>query len=293
MILIRVLALIIAFLAGSSAWANGGVLFILDASGSMNGVDQQRCARGSCSAGSTLLAQALSRLHTEITTNEFSNTPSGLIAFSHRGAGCDDIEVVAPVTASGASRILSFAETVRARGPTPLAAALVQANKTLESAPAGTRVVLLSDGFESCSGDPVLAAKALKAAHPGTGIDIIFVGNATSEQRRALQEVTEAGGGAFSETGGVGAAQKKDISSVFYSSAPQGKGISGNARGVSPPRESAAIETASMPDVLDFSSPIKNEPDSVPAIPEPKASPKIDQKLSEDPAPPAQTPLLL
>lgn len=291
--MIRLLAFFLLFLAAAPAWAKGGVLYVLDASGSMNSIEQLKCSKSGCPHGPTLFSQALRRLHAELSANQFLNTPAGLIAFSHRGGGCDDIEVVTTVTTYGAARILSFVETVQARGPTPLAAALEQANKTLESAPSGTRVVILSDGFESCNGDPVLAAKALKAAHPGSGIDIIFVGNATSEQRRALQEVSEAGGGSFSETGGAGVGPRKNISSVFYSTAAQSKGTSGKSAGVSPLQESASIDINSSPDVLDFSSPIKNEPDSVPAIPEPKASPKIDQKLSDDPAPRAQTPLLL
>ena len=290
---VRLLSLLVLLLSAVPAWAKGGVLFILDASGSMNARDRQTCTRGGCPLGPTLLAQALSRLQTEITANQFSNTPSGLIAFSHRGAGCDDIEVVAPVTGTGASRILTFADTVRARGPTPLAAALLQAKKTLESAPPGTRVVILSDGLESCSGDPVLAAKALKDAHPGSGIDIIFVGNATAEQRRGLEEVSEAGGGSFSETGGGGAGARREISSAFYSPGARLRGKTGHTRGLDQPPASASIDTDSIPDVLDFSSPIKDEPDSVPVIPEPQASPKIDQKLSEDPAPRIQPPVLL
>jgi len=289
---IRLLALLLLFLVDASAWAKGGVLFILDASGSMNARDPPGCAKGGCPLGPTLLSLALNRLHTEITANQFSNTPSGLIAFSHRGAGCDDIEVVAPVSSTGTSRILGFAETVRARGPTPLAAALIQAQKTLESAPAGTRVVILSDGLESCRGDPVLAAKALRSAHPGSGIDIIFVGNATSEQRRGLQEVSEAGGGSFSETGGGGTGAQKRSASAIYASGRRMRSGGSPASEVYQ-RESASIDTGSIPDVLDFSSPPNAEPDSVPAVPEPKASPRIDQKLSDEPAPRAQTPMLL
>jgi hypothetical protein len=85
---------------------------------------------------------------------------------------CDSIE-----SATGADA----AERVRRvipRGGTPIAAALTRAVTLIPPAADGRRngtIVLVTDGSESCRGDPCARAKAIKQEHPGIVINVIDV----------------------------------------------------------------------------------------------------------------------
>src|SRR5699024_10051640 len=88
---------------------------------------------------------------------------------------------------------------IQATGWTPLAAAISKAGASFQPrAGMGEQVVfVVSDGLETCGGDPVAAARALHESEVHAIVNIIGF-DIAAEDRRALEAVAAAGGGTFS-----------------------------------------------------------------------------------------------
>ena len=131
-----------------------------------------------------------------------------LIAFGHRGdndeAGraesCAGVETL--VTGAARGDLATRIGQARATGWTPLAAALAHAATAFEDgAAAGEQVVwVVSDGEETCGGDPVAAARALREGGMRVVVNIVGM-DLPPGDRAALMAVAEAGGGTFVEAG--------------------------------------------------------------------------------------------
>jgi Ca-activated chloride channel homolog len=96
------------------------------------------------------------------------NASVGAVVFE----GCDSID-----SALGPNAI-ERVRRVNPRGGTPIAAALTRAATLIEPGTDGRRtgtIVLVTDGAESCRGDPCSSAKAIKQEHPGIVINVIDV----------------------------------------------------------------------------------------------------------------------
>ncbi len=94
--------------------------------------------------------------------------PTGLMAYGHRRKGdCGDVELVAPITPLDRDALTRAVAEMKPRGKTPITEALRQAVDTLNASDRPARLVLLSDGIETCGGDPCALARELAAS----GID--------------------------------------------------------------------------------------------------------------------------
>jgi Ca-activated chloride channel family protein len=132
----------------------------------------------------------------------------GLVAFGHRGtnaasgksASCAGVETVYAVGAADEARIREGLGRLHATGWTPLAAAIEQSGALLrESGTAGEQVVyVVSDGEETCGGDPVAAARTLHEGAVRAIVNIIGF-DLEDADRAQLRQVAEAGGGALIE----------------------------------------------------------------------------------------------
>jgi Ca-activated chloride channel family protein len=96
----------------------------------------------------------------------------GLRVYGHRYASksaetCKDTELVVPLAKLDRSRILTTASKLRPRGETPLVRSVLATVGDLRAAGGGS-VILITDGEESCKGDPKAAAAEFKAA----GLDV-------------------------------------------------------------------------------------------------------------------------
>ncbi len=89
--------------------------------------------------------------------NVGANTEVGLIVFY----GCGDIQVVQPFT-TDINAVAASVETIYPANDTPLADAIRFAKEYIRNnaAAKGARLVVLSDGEETCGGDPVAAAQS-------------------------------------------------------------------------------------------------------------------------------------
>jgi Mg-chelatase subunit ChlD len=86
---------------------------------------------------------------------------------------------------------------LRPTGQTPIAYALNQAGRDFDGLNSDRAIVLVSDGIESCGGDPVMAAHGLR--EQGIIVHLIGfgMGNAADEDTASLRAVANASGGRY------------------------------------------------------------------------------------------------
>jgi len=158
------------------------ILFIFDASGSMaapfQGVTRMTAAR-------VMLGEQLRRLPI--------GTAVGLVAYGNGIPGCESYRLYAPVARASSGSILSAIDKLVASGESPIAATLRRAAQILAKEKAG-RIILISDGKETCGGDPETEATILRKR----GFSTFVIGLAPDESTALyLAGIASAGGGRF------------------------------------------------------------------------------------------------
>lgn len=115
---------------------------------------------------------------------------------SGKALSCRGIDQAAPLSRDRAA-LRQSVQSVRAVGWTPLAAALQRAQRLLSAAPPGRQVVyVVSDGNETCGGNPVAIARAINTGNTHAIVNIIGF-DLPRADRAALGAVAGAGGGAL------------------------------------------------------------------------------------------------
>ena len=137
-----------------------------------------------------------------------AGTQVGLVAFGHRGtnlpagkaASCRGVESIYPIGVADAGRVETALGLVRPTGWTPLASAITLAGRSFVTgkAPGAQVVYVVSDGLETCGGDPVAAARGLNRGPVKAIVNIIGF-DLTAADRAQLTAVAAAGGGSFVE----------------------------------------------------------------------------------------------
>ena len=183
------------------------IVIALDASGSMAGVidggQKMDIAREAIRKFSDAIPQ---------------DTKVGLLVYGHRGSNkasgkqesCSAIEMVYPLQLLNMSDFSAAIDSINPTGWTPIEGALNQAGNVLASDHDSTNIIyLVSDGIETCGGDPVNAATALQAAEVKTVINVIgFDVDDVAQQQ--LRDVALAGGGDYVE-----ARDAEELNAVF------------------------------------------------------------------------------
>lgn len=169
------------------------ILYVFDASGSMNEMNE---GKRRIDAAKEAVLESLSKLP--------AGTPAGFRAFAHRvdqankEASCKDTELVAPV-ATGMSDLIKAAVTnLTPKGYTPLAHSLSLAGNDFPNAQGERQksIILLSDGEETCGGDPVAEIKALKAKN--IAVKVYAIGFDVDEKsRQQLKSIAQESGGEY------------------------------------------------------------------------------------------------
>ena len=179
-----------AALAQSCNTADRSVLLILDASGSMN-------AR--LPNGETRMAVA-QRAVKGVASLVPAQTQLSLRMYGAQSAAsrknCQDTHLAVPFGAASAAGgpITAAVDGAKAQGYTPIAYSLGQAANDFPADAKVRVIVLVSDGKETCQGDPVLAARALAAK----GITVHTVGFIVDTAARGqLQAIARATGGTY------------------------------------------------------------------------------------------------
>ncbi|GJM16227.1 MAG: hypothetical protein DHS20C13_15540 [Thermodesulfobacteriota bacterium] len=162
------------------------IILILDASGSMWGQieGQNKIA---------IAKEVLKGLVSELP----DDTEVGLIAYGHREKGdCKDIETIVQPAPLDKASINQKIDALNPKGKTPITDSVLTAFELVKANENATTVILVSDGIETCGGDPCKAVKEAKEA----GINFIMhvvgfdVGDVDVSE---LECAAQAGGGLY------------------------------------------------------------------------------------------------
>jgi len=134
---------------------------VLDVSGSMN-----------TKLGETTRWQTALTVLKQVVETLPEDMRVGLRVYGHRYASksaetCKDTELVVPIAGLDRPRLIAAASKLRPRGETPLIRSVLATIGDLRAAGGGS-VILITDGEESCKGDPKAAAAEFKSA----GLDV-------------------------------------------------------------------------------------------------------------------------
>lgn len=180
------LGLFMTLTIGGAASAADRVIVILDASGSMWGqID-----------GKPKLEIARQSLKTVLQSVP-GDEEIGFMAYGHRQKGsCEDIELIVPPGTGTAGAIATAADNLKFLGKTPLSAAVRQAAEALKYTEDKARVILITDGLETCNADPCQLGKELEAAGVDFTADVVGFG-LTAEEGRQVACLAENTGGKY------------------------------------------------------------------------------------------------
>src|SRR5262245_13282536 len=190
--------LIIAIAARSSAQETRSIALILDASGSMN---------AKLSTGGTRIEAAQAAVVAFIRKLD----PATRIAYRVYGhqsptkaRNCKDTDLLVGFGTVAANRdaILARTASVKAQGYTPITYVLQLAAADIAKEPGTRTIVLVSDGKETCAGDPCAAARALAAGDARLVIHTIGF-NVDAAARYELQCIARVARGSYSDATGA------------------------------------------------------------------------------------------
>ena len=197
-------ALLIVSLAASPraqetrAQETRSIALILDASGSMN---------AKLATGGTRMEAAKVAVVAFVGKLD-PNTRIAYRVYGHqsptKARNCKDTELMVGFGSISANRdaILARTASVKAQGYTPITYVLELAAGDIAKEPGSRTIVLVSDGKETCAGDPCAAARALAAADARLVIHTIGF-NVDAAARYELQCIARVGRGTYSDAAGA------------------------------------------------------------------------------------------
>ncbi|HML94213.1 MAG TPA: VWA domain-containing protein [Thermodesulfobacteriota bacterium] len=164
----------------------GGVLFILDGSGSMAA---QIDGKPKMDVAKEVMINAIKGLPDDVNI--------GLEVYGHRSKGdCDDIEMLAEVGPTDKAALIEKINSIKPMGKTPITKSFEIAGEKLAATEDETTIVLVSDGEETCEGDPCALVKSLR--EKGINVRVHVVGfDVGDKEKEQLSCIAEAGGGKY------------------------------------------------------------------------------------------------
>jgi len=192
---IRTLALLVGAaltVPGLAHAADSRAVIVLDASGSMWGrID-----------GEPKIEIARKTLK-EVTRSMPAEVDLGLMTYGHRSKDdCGDIESVAAVGSSRAD-IGAAIDAIQPKGMTPLTGAIERAAAELRGHEGAASIVVVSDGKETCEGDPCAAARAAAGAEVDLRVHVVGF-DVDEEEAAQLRCIAEAGNGSYFSASNAG-----------------------------------------------------------------------------------------
>ncbi len=189
--------------ASTEAGETSDLLLILDASGSMWG---QIDGENKIVIARRVMAGLIEGLPDE--------SEVGLVAYGHRREGdCEDIETVVPIGPLDRGALTGRIGELNPKGKTPITRSVEEAFASVRGREEPTTIVLVSDGLETCGGDPCATVRA--AAEEGIDFVLHVVGfDVAKEDVSSLECAAQAGNGLYltAETAGeLGAALDRAV----------------------------------------------------------------------------------
>lgn len=146
------LALALGVAVSAPSLAADRAIIVLDASGSMWG---QIDGKPKLEIARETLAAVLPTLPADMEL--------GFMAYGHRQKGvCSDIQLIVPPAVGTAGAIAAAAAKLKFLGKTPLTEAVRQAAEALRYTEDKATVILITDGIETCGGDPCALGRELE-----------------------------------------------------------------------------------------------------------------------------------
>ncbi len=122
----------------------------------------------------------------------------GLVAYGHRAkADCGDIETIVPVGELDPAGFKTAVNSLTPQGRTPLTAAVRQAAEQLNYTTRSARIVLVSDGVESCDGNPAALAAELNDAALDLTVHVIGFDVSGIADQSGLEALASLNGGLY------------------------------------------------------------------------------------------------
>ena len=120
-----------------------------------------------------------------------------------RGNDCTDLEVAQGLSRYNKESLLGIISTIKPAvgGTTPLGASLRLAAEDLQAAEGSTVVILVTDGLESCNGDPVTEAANFVAGTDQRKVHVIGFALNDPAASQQLQLIAEQGKGLYFDAG--------------------------------------------------------------------------------------------
>ena len=168
----------------------GAFVVILDCSGSMKDKDASGSSKWDAAQTAAIdFVQAI---------------PDGrelaFIVYGHDASrACKAVDTIAPlgpVDKVSRARVVSMIQRLQPVGHTPIAASLASAARELSFSKVLSRVILITDGMETCHGDPEKAAAALSENKLFTGLDVVGLG-LNNEESDKVAAIAKKGKGKY------------------------------------------------------------------------------------------------
>ncbi|MBT2706118.1 VWA domain-containing protein [Bacillus sp. ISL-35] len=163
-------------------------------------------------ASSSMLQQSEGRVKMDIAKDvvkSFAKTIGqsaevSLVVYGHQGsdsdsdkeASCSGIEEVFPMGKYSKENFNGAVDSFESKGWTPLAGAIAKAAEMSSGHEGNVTIYIVSDGAETCDGDPVQASKELVANNANHSVNIIGF-DVDSKAEDQLKAVAEAGNGEY------------------------------------------------------------------------------------------------
>ncbi|HAA01810.1 MAG TPA: hypothetical protein DCE18_00395, partial [Syntrophobacteraceae bacterium] len=164
----------------------GSLIFILDASGSMAAQVQGK-------AKIDVAKEVLSTLIKDLPTS----ASVGLVAYGHRQKGdCNDVQELSSLKPVNKEELINAIGGIHPKGMTPITYSVQKVAEGLRGIEGETAIILVSDGEETCKGDPCALVRELKLS----GIKFVMhvIGFDVNEKQKAqLACIAKAGGGTY------------------------------------------------------------------------------------------------
>lgn len=183
---------------GVNAIETSNTLLILDSSGSMKG----------SAGGSTTKMAAAKRALRRYVAGTPDSMALGFMVYGHKGSNgpsgkarsCAGVELLQPIAPAASRRFAATLRRFRPIGYTPLAAALREARSAFDGKQDDVnRIILVTDGVETCGGNPVAEARRLKQAGIHVTTDVVGFDIGEPRAARRLRAIAEASGGTYSD----------------------------------------------------------------------------------------------
>lgn len=168
--------------------AEDAVEFVVDVSGSM--LEKMRGGGTRIEVAKKILAQTVADAVPQ-------GASVGVRVFGRVGGEACGTELAVPVGPTAA--VLAAIDGIEAKkyAMTPIAAALEKVADDLAAVKGQKTVVLLTDGRETCGGDPAKVLEQLEAKGLSLRVNVVGFALASKRLKKAFAELAEQGGGAF------------------------------------------------------------------------------------------------